>query len=117
MSASERVILSVEGVSFVRQDGWKYSFRWEEVAGVFFYRVDVAADKVLTVVTFDLHDGRYWEVIDYMDGFAEFVSGLANYLPLSHPDWQTALQNATIDDRPVTIFGRPNGPDSGTSVT
>jgi hypothetical protein len=113
MSARERVILGVEGVAFVREDVETCSFRWVDVAGVFFYRVDVAVDKIMTFVTFDLYDGRYWEVHDEMKGFEEFVSGLANHLPLSHPDWQTALREATVDDRPVTIFGQPAGPEHG----
>jgi len=111
MSASERVILGVEGLSFVREDGRNSLFRWKDVAGAFFYRLAIEEGKVRTFVTFNLHDGRYWEVLDDMEGFEEFVSRLANYLSLSHPDWQTALQEATDDDPPVTIYGKPAGPD------
>ena len=103
----ERVVVDPAGVRFLRDDGRTCSFLWAEVAHVFFYRVDIGHKAAKAFVTFDLHDGRYWEVHDELDGFESFVEGLASHLPLSHPDWQAALRAATDEDRPVTIYGSP----------
>ncbi len=88
MSTRGRVVISDDGVSFHPLDGGVSSFRWADVAHVFVYRVNVGDGKVMAFgIIFDLHDGRYWEVHDRMDGFDDFVTGLASHLPLSHPDW------------------------------
>jgi hypothetical protein len=103
----ERVVLSAVGVQFQRDDGRTSSFLWADVAHVFLYRVDFGRKRAMAFVTFDLRDGRYWEVHDEMDGFDVFVDGLAAHLPLSHLDWRSVLQAATEEDRPVTIYGQP----------
>ena len=105
MRPTDKVVAIAEGLQILYGAGPAFLMRWAEVHAVSFSKID-AETCTVTYLTFDYDYGEYVEIHETMEGFGRLVSDLPKYLPIVSSGWQEALQGASPEEAPVTIFER-----------